>query len=59
MFSQQDMLTVVIPAKAGIHFALAPSAQSSKVKMDPSFRWDDDIALGMTPSHFFVERSLS
>jgi hypothetical protein len=33
---------VVIPAKAGVHFALAlVLAAESKVKMDPSFRWDD------------------
>ncbi|HVK50624.1 MAG TPA: hypothetical protein VM469_02650, partial [Pseudoxanthomonas sp.] len=40
---------VVITAKAGIHLDLAVAAaiptsfaSTSKVKMDPSFRWDDD-----------------
>jgi hypothetical protein len=32
---------LVIPAKAGIHVALDPLR---KVKIDPSFRWDDDVA---------------
>ena len=33
---------LVIPAKAGIHFALRSSLDcKSKVQMDPSFRWDD------------------
>jgi len=31
----------VIPAKAGIHFALHPG---SKVKMGPGFRRDDEVA---------------
>ena len=32
---------VVIPAKAGIHFVFC-SWNTAKIKMDPSFRWDDD-----------------
>ena len=36
----------VIPAKAGIHFDLALRLDrlhaNIKIKMDPSFRWDDD-----------------
>jgi hypothetical protein len=38
---------LVIPAQAGIHFAVAPDLGSktarAKVKMDPSFRWDDEL----------------
>jgi len=38
--------TDVIPAKAGIHLDFAfqrKSKSKSNVKMDPSFRWDDDF----------------
>jgi myo-inositol-1-phosphate synthase len=39
-------LSDVIPAKAGIHFDFASAFASfvfdrAKIKMDPSFRWDD------------------
>ena len=41
--------SIVIPAKAGIHLDLRAnltdvrkSEVKVKVKMDPSFRWDDD-----------------
>ena len=33
--------SIVIPAKAGIHFAL-PIDRKAKVNMDPGFRRDDD-----------------
>jgi hypothetical protein len=37
------LIGVVIPAKAGIHFDfdLRAMLQPAKIKMDPSFRWDD------------------
>jgi len=38
-----DHPTDVIPAKAGIHFALAAASNRTKVKMDPRFRGDDDF----------------
>jgi len=39
---------LVIPAKAGIHFALDLQAaeRQGKIKMDPSFRWDDVRVFG-------------
>jgi|GEM_PF-6903784 len=40
MLPHPQILRSVIPAKAGIQFAVGADA---KVKMDPGFRRDDDI----------------
>jgi hypothetical protein len=40
---QPALPRAVIPAKAGIHVAVAfGSPGKSRSKLDPSFRWDDD-----------------
>jgi hypothetical protein len=36
---------IVVPAKAGIHFDFDVSFES-KIKMDPSLRWDDGVFRG-------------
>ncbi|HEV8695512.1 MAG TPA: hypothetical protein VGQ93_15235 [Lysobacter sp.] len=49
-----DSLLLVIPAKAGIHFAVAFAfvfhEEQGKVKMDPGFRRDDDICICCIPN---------
>ena len=36
-------VSAVIPAKAGIHVDLLfRTGSNNRIKMDPSFRWDDD-----------------
>lgn len=36
------MSPIVIPAHAGIHFAVIASRTKSKIKLDSSFRWNDE-----------------
>ena len=54
----------VIPAKAGIHLdlALLPGqgmqlTSKAKVKMDPSFRWDDDASSSRVSSNLIIALS--
>ena len=59
-------LSDVIPAKAGIHLDLAllpikgipPKSKAKvKVKMDPSFRWDDDLFASCASSNLTIALS--